>query len=291
MTLVGAVRLMHAHTVQPRSLRSLRVFAFRPAHPDRPYATHSFERWLFTRLAQPQRLGAMAATAVLLPAWGPGVRETALGRQHGPRLYELRLRLREPGPHTLHVFFTECHVAGATAAVLLAGGVRDRETRGTDVLPGLGDARWIQRELEGLTAAGTAVSVLGPDSPEAIRAEVPRAFSPAGLAPCLVGVRALRDAVLREAGKGGAAGAAQLLVWEQRFALASSLLRARSARRLTQRGLAGLSGVPQDTISELENGQANPSLSTLTALAAALGVELTIRLDERADAAPYAARA
>jgi transcriptional regulator with XRE-family HTH domain len=68
------------------------------------------------------------------------------------------------------------------------------------------------------------------------------------------------------------------------------LLRARSARRLTQRGLAGLSGVPQDTISELENGQANPLLSTLTALAAALGVEMTIRLDERANAASSAAQ-
>jgi DNA-binding XRE family transcriptional regulator len=273
--------------MQPHALR---VFAFRPAHPGRPYASHSFERWLFTRLTLPQRLGTTAATAALLPAWGRRVRRTALGRQHGPRLYDLCLRLREPVPHTLHVFFTECHVAGVTAAVLLAGGVQAREARSIDALPGLGDARWIQRELEGLTAAGAAVPVLSPDSLEAVRAEDAWTFSPTGPAPCLVSLRALRDAVFREAEKDGDAGAVRLLAWEQRFALASSLLRARSSRRLTQRGLAALSGVPQDTISELENGQANPSLSTLTALAAALGVEMTIRLEERADAASCAAR-
>lgn len=263
---------------------ALRVFAFRPAHPGRPFASHSFERWLLTGLEQPQRLAAIAAAAVLLPAWGRELRRTALGRQHGPLLHELRLRLRRPEPHTLHVFFTESQVGGATAVVLLAGGTQPRGVRDTGVLPGLGDARWIQRELVGCATAGEALSVLSPDSSEAISAEYPRTDSPARAGPLLIGLPALRDAVVREEGSGRAAGAVQLLTWEQRFALASSLLRARSARRLTQRRLAGLSGVPQDTISELENGQANPSLSTVAALAAALGVEMTLRLDERDDA-------
>jgi len=137
---------MHAGRMQPHAFR---VFGFRPAHPFRPCASHSFERWLFTRLAQPQRLAAIAAMTVLLPAWGPGIRHTALGTKHGPRLCELRLRLREPGPHALHVSLTEWRIAGAEAVILLAGGVRPRGAHSADVLPGLGDARWIERGLVG----------------------------------------------------------------------------------------------------------------------------------------------
>ena len=50
--------------------------------------------------------------------------------------------------------------------------------------------------------------------------------------------------------------------------------RIRKERGLTQRGLAGLSGVDQATISMLESGRRRPHLETLDTLADALGVEV-----------------
>lgn len=176
---------------------AVRVFAFGPVHPGRPCASHSFERWLFTGLMRSQRLAAIAAASVLLPSWAPGLSRTAPGRQHGPRLHELRLRLREPGPHTLHVFFTESHVARAPAVLLLAGGTQPRGARGAAVLPGLGEARWIHKELAGFAAAGTALPVLGPDGFEAVRAEDRETFSGTGTGtgPGLIGLGTLDERV------------------------------------------------------------------------------------------------
>jgi len=48
----------------------------------------------------------------------------------------------------------------------------------------------------------------------------------------------------------------------------------RDYRGLTQMALAGAAGVPQSVISAMENGKRTPSLSTLRALARALGVDL-----------------
>ena len=50
--------------------------------------------------------------------------------------------------------------------------------------------------------------------------------------------------------------------------------RIRKERGLTQRGLAGLSGVDQATISMAESGKRRPHLETLDSLADALGVEV-----------------
>lgn len=53
------------------------------------------------------------------------------------------------------------------------------------------------------------------------------------------------------------------------------LQQVREARKLTQRQLADASGIPQQTISSLENGsRTDPRLSTLRGLADALGCEI-----------------
>ena len=48
----------------------------------------------------------------------------------------------------------------------------------------------------------------------------------------------------------------------------------RTARGLSQRGLAKLSGITHNTISRLENGHRVPDLETLEKLAAAMSVTL-----------------
>jgi transcriptional regulator with XRE-family HTH domain len=57
-----------------------------------------------------------------------------------------------------------------------------------------------------------------------------------------------------------------------RMAFADNLLAARRRAQLTQAQLASASGVSQRHISALESGLADPKLSTVAALAAALGI-------------------
>jgi transcriptional regulator with XRE-family HTH domain len=52
--------------------------------------------------------------------------------------------------------------------------------------------------------------------------------------------------------------------------LASTLKELRERKQLTQKRLASLAGVTQATISELENGKANPTLDVIVKIAAAL---------------------
>jgi transcriptional regulator with XRE-family HTH domain len=56
--------------------------------------------------------------------------------------------------------------------------------------------------------------------------------------------------------------------------LARTLLQLRELRALTQQQLAQLSGVPRPTIATLESGGANPTMSVLVRLGAALQVTL-----------------
>ncbi|HMR11484.1 MAG TPA: XRE family transcriptional regulator [Polyangiaceae bacterium] len=56
--------------------------------------------------------------------------------------------------------------------------------------------------------------------------------------------------------------------------LAHNLKRLRESRGLSQQRLADASGVPRPTVAHLESGTANPTLSVLMKLAAALGVDL-----------------
>lgn len=54
--------------------------------------------------------------------------------------------------------------------------------------------------------------------------------------------------------------------------LGSTLEYLRNARGLTQDHLARISGIPRTTLSHIESGEGNPSLTTLSKLALALGV-------------------
>lgn len=54
--------------------------------------------------------------------------------------------------------------------------------------------------------------------------------------------------------------------------LGESLAYLRKARGLTQEQLAKISGIPRTTLSHIESGEGNPSLTTLSKLALALGV-------------------
>ncbi|PEJ58358.1 transcriptional regulator [Bacillus sp. AFS002410] len=69
--------------------------------------------------------------------------------------------------------------------------------------------------------------------------------------------------------------------------IVGKLMAARDRMGLSQRQLSKLSGVPQKTISRIENGIDIPKIPTLLKLANSLGFELSLRpkgLDEQAAA-------
>lgn len=63
---------------------------------------------------------------------------------------------------------------------------------------------------------------------------------------------------------------------EPEFQLVREMIRARREAGLTQKGLAERTGIQQSNISRIENGNGNPSLSTLNKLAQGLGKKLVI---------------
>jgi transcriptional regulator with XRE-family HTH domain len=63
--------------------------------------------------------------------------------------------------------------------------------------------------------------------------------------------------------------------------LAMNVLRLRKERGLTQQQLAELAGVAQPRIAEVERGDANPRLISLSKIAHALGVSLSALLEDR----------
>ncbi|MDR3706708.1 MAG: helix-turn-helix transcriptional regulator [Capsulimonadaceae bacterium] len=62
--------------------------------------------------------------------------------------------------------------------------------------------------------------------------------------------------------------------------LATSLVRAREIRRVTQAQLAAATGIKQPVIARVERGQ-TPAVATLRKLAAALNARVTIEPDGR----------
>jgi len=58
--------------------------------------------------------------------------------------------------------------------------------------------------------------------------------------------------------------------------VAVELIRFRSTRKLSQRGLAALLGVSQPRVAELESGEKNPTIETLIQLSRATGLEFAI---------------
>lgn len=80
-----------------------------------------------------------------------------------------------------------------------------------------------------------------------------------------------------EARREGPQAVAELEAFDAHFRLAGELLALRKARGLTQRQLAQKTGVNQSEISRIEGGGANPTVSTVAALAGALGAEFSLR--------------
>jgi DNA-binding XRE family transcriptional regulator len=87
-------------------------------------------------------------------------------------------------------------------------------------------------------------------------------------------MREVEEEALRE----GPQAVAELKAFDAHFRLAAELILLRRQRGLTQRQLSTKSGVQQAEISRIEGGRANPTVSTLSALASALGGELGIRI-------------
>ena len=63
---------------------------------------------------------------------------------------------------------------------------------------------------------------------------------------------------------------------EAEFSVIKSIITARQARNITQKQLAEITGISQADISRLENGNANPSLSTLQKIASGLGMRVKV---------------
>ena len=63
---------------------------------------------------------------------------------------------------------------------------------------------------------------------------------------------------------------------EPEFAIIQAIIDARKSAGITQKELSQKSGIAQGDISNLENGNANPSIKTLQRLATALGKTLKI---------------
>lgn len=90
--------------------------------------------------------------------------------------------------------------------------------------------------------------------------------------------RAFMREVEAEARREGPGAVAEAEAFKGHFKLAAQLILLRKRRRLTHQQLSARSGVQQAEISRIEGGRANPTVSTLSALATALGGELGIRI-------------
>ena len=231
-----------------------------------------------------------AAIAALLPGQAGCAGDTNRCRRRGLGLDELPLPVRRPaarprsgspgrpsGPLLdISVFFTWVDSAPVVVHgdAALTTGLPPR--RGT---PGLGGARRRLRELREAERAGVLSHRLVVDTFERINHQSRNALPlRATLDPlgALVEFAQLRHLVHSEAAAEGPAALAELAEAEDRYRLAAELLARRRRAGMTQRDLAARSRVPQHYISELENGCANPTLTTLGALARALGTAVTL---------------
>ena len=60
------------------------------------------------------------------------------------------------------------------------------------------------------------------------------------------------------------------------YEIAKMLIACRNSGNLTQKQLSKLTGIDQADISKIENGNANPSIKTLTRIASAMNMNLKI---------------
>lgn len=86
----------------------------------------------------------------------------------------------------------------------------------------------------------------------------------------------LLDQIAAEAEAEGPEAGAHLDALRDRFDLAVQLIDRRRALHMTQQELAAASGLHQSVVSRIEQGVANPTVRTLSALARALDVRLTL---------------
>ena len=81
----------------------------------------------------------------------------------------------------------------------------------------------------------------------------------------------------QEARRGGPKAVAELAAFDAHHRLAREAFDLRKKCGMTQRQLASKAGLQQAEISRIEAGNSNPTLSTIAALALALGAELSLR--------------
>ncbi len=86
----------------------------------------------------------------------------------------------------------------------------------------------------------------------------------------------LLDQIAAETTAEGADARAHLQALRDRFDLAVQLIDRRRALHMTQQELAMASGLHQSVVSRIEQGVANPTVRTLSALARALDARLTL---------------
>jgi transcriptional regulator with XRE-family HTH domain len=79
-----------------------------------------------------------------------------------------------------------------------------------------------------------------------------------------------------EARRGGPKALAEHAAYGAIYRLALEVFELRKVRGLTQRQLGAKAGIQQAEISRIEAGNSNPTLSTIAALAQALGAELSL---------------
>ena len=66
---------------------------------------------------------------------------------------------------------------------------------------------------------------------------------------------------------------------EVEFQIIKEIIEARKDKNITQKELSDLTGIMQENISKIEDGNANPSLKTLKKLASAFGKKLVISFE------------
>lgn len=235
-------------------------------------------RWLREELTPAKRRALGHAMNEVLQLLGVGVCATKFGKHLGEGLFEFRLGrdLREIAPVgetdsgklLLRVF---CHAHGNRLILLVDGYDKGEHPspRRQNAEITLARARlrdWRRRqEPVGLTR-DVARHILNPDGQRNGSIGMSHKFSDF-----------MKD-LEAEARREGPKAVAEMRAFEAHFRLAAELILLRKRRKLTQRQLSTKSGVQQAEISRIEGGRANPTVSTVSALASALGGELGIRI-------------
>ena len=163
--------------------------------------------------------------------------------------------------------------------IILSAGFETLDFRGLPKNLGLGAARHRLRELRALEQRGYVERRLVPYTFFEIRSQCRVGRLIAWDKERRAGLTALtdvRELVLQEAAAEGARALVELQVEEDRRRIGLTLASLRMEAGMTQTEAASRAGVRQGLLSEIESGVANPTLSTLGAVARALGARLDV---------------